>query len=143
MPDTATSRRRILDLLAAGTITGDEAEQLLDALDDDPAPATSVDQAVAARPRPRHLRIVISNRADQREHVNIRIPLSLISSGMKLARLLPEDTRQQVDAALRDNGLSISLADISADDIDDLISALDELEINVNDNAQVIRIYCS
>ena len=144
MPDTATSRRRILDLLAAGTISGDEAEHLLDALgENDIPPSATTDHPVAPRPRARYLHIVVSNRADQREHVKIRIPLSLISSGMKLARLLPEDTRQQIDTALHDNGLSISLADITADDIDDLISTLDELEINVNDNTQVVRIYCS
>ena len=102
----SAERRKVLEMLAADKITPEEAEQLLDRLASraaqEEAPegaATSAGDGEAAgagdggedRGRPealRFLRIVVDS--PERDSVNIRLPLGLVRTGLKLSTLMPE-----------------------------------------------------
>ena len=86
------NRRQVLDMLAQGKITADEAERLL-SLVDQPAGAEprGAETSEARKPVPKYLRVVVGDGNDpQSEHVNIRVPMGLIRAGVKLAALLPD-----------------------------------------------------
>jgi hypothetical protein len=148
-------RNRILDLLATGKITADEAGRLLDALD---APAT---QAAGADPEgkagtkpgwskfihggtkpgdktgsagfagaPKFMFVkVVSAKGD---NVHVKIPLNLVRAGLKLTSLIPQPARDQVNKAMLDKGMSFDLNDFKPEDLDELIEALREMEIDVD-----------
>jgi hypothetical protein len=96
-------RKRILDLLAAGQIDAQQANDLLTALGSDPepalppAPATST--PAAATPTARTLRISIDaqDREGGKENVRIRVnvPLGLAKFAV---RFLPSEARSELDA---------------------------------------------
>src|SRR5688572_31276348 len=94
-------RRQILEMLAEGKITADEAERLIDALERDrPEPGTPS----RAKPRPRYLRVVVNweddSDGDGPGRVNVRVPLQLLRAGVRLTSLLPPQALTKVNAEL-------------------------------------------
>lgn len=82
-------RKDILDMLAAGKITAEEAEQLIAALERDQAPATT-SHDVRQKGKVKYLRVVV-DATDNGEpsRVNVRVPLQLLRAGVRLAALVP------------------------------------------------------
>ncbi len=148
-------RNRILDLLATGKITADEAGRLLDALDAPAAQAAGTDSegktagkagwskfvhgtakpgdktgAAGSTGAPKFLYVkVVSVKGD---NVHVKIPLNLVKAGLKLTSLIPQPARDQVNKAMLDKGMSFDLNDFKPEDIDELLEALREMEIDVD-----------
>jgi hypothetical protein len=140
------NRRRILEMLGEGKLSTEEAERLLSALDEGPRP--SLDGDALSKPpsgQARYLRVVVEPEPDagpqDRERVNIRVPLALFRAGIKLSALLPSGTADGINEALRSKGLDFDVHNIKSDAVDELISSLTGLEINVQDGGQKVRVY--
>ena len=91
-------RKDILDMLAEGKITAEEAEQLIAALERDQAPAaTSLD--VRPKGKAKYLRVVV-DAVDNGEpsRVNVRVPLQLLRAGVRLAALIPPQALVKANA---------------------------------------------
>ena len=141
------NRKRILDMLEEGKITVDEAERLL-SLVDEPSPSNAQSEAphVAEERRhpPKYLRVVVepsdaNNGSGDR--VNIRVPMALIRAGMKLPAMMPSGVAKTVNAHLADNGIDIDVREIKAEDLEGLVDALSDLEIDVQDEEEKVRVY--
>lgn len=137
------NRRQVLDMLAQSKITVEEAELLL-SLVDQPTGSDScgTDTRKARKQPPKYLRVVIGNGDDpQSEHVNIRVPMGLIRAGVKLASVLPNDATSKVNAKLRDKGIDVDLGNIKADDLENLVDSLADLQVDISDGDEKVRIY--
>src|SRR3954469_23252703 len=105
-------RRQVLQMLAEGKITTDEAEQLLEALKPE-APPSLPPGAHSAKKEwtgPSCLRVVVES-ADRfggegPSKVNVRVPLKLLRAGVKLASVLPPWAVDYANAALTKKGLN-------------------------------------
>src|SRR5215472_3369643 len=115
-------RRKILDMLAEGKISADEAERLLAALDKNP-PAVST-----ARPNLKYLRVVVDTDVglvgDTETKVNIRVPLQLLRAGVRLAGLIPTEARTHVNEALREKGIAFDISQLKPENLEELIAQL-------------------
>lgn len=86
-------RMRILMMIQEGKISAAEGARLIEALDDlseptTPAPPSS---GVSSGKKPRYLRVLITDTDTGKARVNVRLPVSLINSGMRMgARFAPE-----------------------------------------------------
>jgi hypothetical protein len=140
-------RARILNMLAAGKITADEAERLLDALG---APrgagSASGGSAIKGDPEPliaalpKYLYVKVASQSG--DDVNIKIPIALIRSGLKLTSLIPAQAMEQINSSMSEHGMSIDFSNLKRDDIDDLVNTLRETEINIDGkNGEKVRIY--
>lgn len=140
----ADSRKRVLDMLSEGKISVDEAERLLSVVDK-PAeePAESEAPGSGRRQPPKYLHVLVeSDDADSTgERVNVRVPLTLIRAGMKLPALIPSGVADKVNAALKDNGIEMDVRDIKGNDLDELVNAITELEVDVQDGPDKVRLY--
>lgn len=124
-------RRKILQMLAEGIIDADAAERLLDKLADSRTDAAPTELMPVA---PRFLRIY--GHGDGAEF-DIRIPLALIKTGIKLEAMLPDDTAEE----LKEHG--VDFGRFSGMDADELVAALAELAVSVaGDKGEQIRIHC-
>ena len=134
-------RRRILDMLAAGTINADEAERLLGALAKALMP-TRVDNATT--PAPEFLRVQIRGTGDgAAANVDVRIPIQVIRGGVRLASLLPEEARSRVQSALSDHlGEDIELEQLKTAEIDRILQSLYDFEITANHAGYDVRVWC-
>jgi hypothetical protein len=89
-------RMRILKLVERGQVSAEEGAQLMAAVEAGSAPGRS-----RAATSARSLRIRVTDMATQRQKVNVTIPTSLISTGLKLgARLIPNAGPAAMDELL-------------------------------------------
>ena len=145
------SRREVLQMLAAGQITAEEAERLIAALEREPVanPGT----AEPARPKLKYLRVVVEElggeggegdgrRKKGAAHVNVRVPMQLLRAGVKLAGLIPPSAQEKVNEALREKGIAFDLSQLKPENLEELIEALNELTVDVTDNNAKVAVFC-
>jgi DNA-directed RNA polymerase subunit F len=133
-------KRKVLEMLSQGKITVDEAEKLLAAVE---GPSAEPAADAAGKRNWNYLRVLVEPGpgSDKPEKVNIRVPRKLIRAGIKFAAFMPEQAQGQVSQALKEKGINVDLAKISPQDLEDLISNLDDLTVEV-DGEQKVRIFC-
>ncbi|TVR54869.1 MAG: hypothetical protein EA425_01225 [Puniceicoccaceae bacterium] len=149
--------RRILNLLAEGKLSVDEAERLLAAVagvsggtargggSRSAGAGAAVEEPVMVvkKAPPRFLRVQVRSSGDQ-DHVNIRVPLNLLRAGMKLTALLPEEAREKVQAAMKEKGVpfDLDLNKMNPEAIEEVIEALCDFTVEVGDKEDQVRIFC-
>jgi hypothetical protein len=138
-------RRQILQMLAEGKITADEAERLIDALEREQLEAPS-GAAPRPKPRPRYLRVVVSSTdnfgGDGPGRVNVRVPLQLLRAGVRLTSLIPPQALTQVNAELTKSGIPIDLTQLKPQHIEDLIEQLDDITVDVDQPDAKVQVFC-
>ncbi|MCY4661796.1 MAG: hypothetical protein OXF93_18615 [Acidobacteria bacterium] len=135
-----TERRKVLDMVAEGKVSADDAERLLKKLDGSGAggaagaagAADGADGPQANGAPPKFLRVLVDS-ADG-DKVNIRVPLGLLRAGVSLATLLPLAAGEK----LSENG--IDLSQLSGDA---LVEELRELTVDVDSaKGDMVRVFC-
>lgn len=156
-------RMSVLQMLAEGKISAEDAERLLERLQEKTRESpqesvrkdvravvlsgiaesahsgesgSSVTRAVSTGRAPlKFLRIMVQSAKE--DVVNIRIPMALVRTGLKLSTMIPEDARER----LRDKGVDI--ASLSGLEGEELIEALRELQVDVDSGkGDTVRIFC-
>lgn len=130
-------RAKILQMVADGTITAEEAERLLNRLDSTGATTAPDEPELDTGDRKsgplKYLRVVV----DGNDKVNIRVPIGLIRTGIKLSTLIPMHASEH----LSEHG--IDLSQLNNLDGDELVEALRELKVDVDaGDGDVIRVFC-
>ncbi len=143
----SNERKQVLDLLAEGKISSEDAERLLDRLagsaSTGDAGASSAGSSTAApsgsgqppTAAPKFMCVhVDSHEGDQ---VNVRLPLALVRSGIKLSAFLPREAAETMSK----NGVDFSqLSGLSGDD---LIEALRHMQVDVvSHEGDQVKVYC-
>ncbi|MEU6077183.1 hypothetical protein [Micromonospora sp. NPDC047074] len=138
-------RRQILQMLAEGRITADEAERLIDALERE-RPESPPGATPGPKPRPRYLRVVVNSEDDASgdgpARVNIRVPLRLLRAGVRLASLVPPQALTKVNAELTRSGVPIDLTQLKPQHLDELIEHLDDLTVDVDQSDTKVQVFC-
>ena len=143
------NRKKILELLDKKKITVDEAMRLIKAVENG-APEASESGGVAELARKvgkkiKYLRVIVDNPAgksmEDPARVNVRVPVSLIRAGMKFTSLIPKDAANQIEGALKEKGINLNVKNIKDEDIDELIEALAELEVDVDGGSGKVRVF--
>jgi hypothetical protein len=143
------NRKKILEMLDAKKITVDEATKLLSALDRSnsaPSEGQPLEQLVNRVGRKiKYLRVLIDNPSSHHgegpEKVNVRVPVSLIRAGMKFTSLIPREAGDKVEEHLRSRGINLNIKNIKDEDIDELIEALAELEVDIDGGDGKVRVF--
>jgi len=161
--------RRVLELLAQGKITVEEADRLLAAIGPVPngstATSTGKGAATGETPSAKYLRITVtktgswsgedeekarrswmgSGKADRNREVTVRVPVALVKNGMRLGAMIPGLSGGSVQTHLRERGVDVDLSKIDINTIDQLVGEFGEMNIDVvserGSKAQV-RITC-
>ena len=135
------NRRQILDMLSEGKISVEEAESLLGLLEQPASVATSgSDTGEGRKSPPKYLRVVVEEDGESaNERVNVRVPMALIRSGVKLAALIPGDATNRMNEKLRENGIDVG--DLKSEDLDQLVDALADMEVDVQDGNGHVRVF--
>jgi len=155
------NRRQILEMLAAGQISADEAERLLIAIEPGSAPAAGESigrggsvapsgEVLAPKARSKYLRVLVE--ADESMSgikggttVNVRVPLQFLRAGVRLASLIPAQAHGQLDEAFSKHGVPVTLSQIKPENLEELIDYLDDLTVDVNGNdgkTVKVKVFC-
>lgn len=88
-------RMRILMMIQEGKVSAAEGARLIEALEESsekpsPPPARPASGSVSGR-KPQYLRVLVTDTDSGKSRVNVRLPVSLIDSGLRMgARFAPE-----------------------------------------------------
>ena len=139
------NQRKILEMLAEKKISVDEAERLISLLQPDTGTGPGSREALENKALPKYLRVEVKPKGDNPEgkhdNVNIWVPIGLMRAGMKLASIIPPSAYNHVDSALKDKGIEFDLRNIKPENFEELIAALGELEVFVENDKENVRIY--
>jgi hypothetical protein len=130
------NQKRILEMLAEKKISTEEAYRLLNALDRDEGGQSETPRVQTGTAlNPKYLRVTVTPKEgadpEHADRVNVRVPMSLVRAGIKLTSLIPHDATDKINDALREKGINFDVRNIKAEDIEELIYALGELEVDV------------
>ncbi|UCD21617.1 MAG: hypothetical protein JSW22_06140 [Chloroflexota bacterium] len=141
------SQKKILEMLANNKISADEAYRLLSALEPEgSAPEGTAKTGMGAKTKPKCLRCSVTSSPKEEEgrkggRVNVRVPIALIRSGVKLTSLLPREARDKVTDALHEKGIDFDMRNVKPEDLDELVEALSELEVDiVSSDGEVVKV---
>lgn len=137
-------RKEILQMLAEGKITAEEAEQLIAALgQDQPVPVASGSD-LRPKAKPKYLRVEVNanDGLDGPTRVNVRVPLQLLRAGVRLAALIPAQALGEANAELTRSGVPIDLTQLKPVDLEALVEYLDDMTIEVDGPDAKVRVYC-
>jgi hypothetical protein len=148
-------RKEVLQMLAGGKITADEAERLIAALEKDKeSPAAASDANPEIKAKPKYLRVVVDARGDSEighafggskrgpTQVNIRVPMQLLRAGVKLASLIPPQAQIYVNDALREKGMTVDLSQLKPENLEALIDGLSDMTVDVVDKDAKVAVFC-
>jgi hypothetical protein len=151
--------RRVLELLAHGKITVEEADRLLAAI----GPVANGSAATAATkagkgsatgetPSAKYLRITVTKTGNwsgddgekgrrswmgagqaggRNREVTVRVPVALVKNGMRLGAMIPGLSGGSVQTHLRERGVDVDLSKIDINTIDQLVGEFGEMNIDV------------
>jgi hypothetical protein len=143
------NRKKILEMLDAKKITVDEATKLLSVIDrngNSSSDGKPIEQVMGRAGRKiKYLRVLIDSphghHGDKPERVNVRVPVSLIRAGMKFTSLIPREAGDKVEEELRCRGINLNIKNIKDEDIDALIDALAELEVDIDGGEGKVHVF--
>ena len=138
-------RRKILEMLASGKITLNEAEGLLSALVEGESKQKGEQDVsfLGKKPPLKYLRVVVEPSPDskKKERVNIRVPLNLIRAGLKWVSFIPKDAQVKVNEALSEKGIEMDFTQMTPQNLEDLIQNLSDFTIDV-EGEETVKIFC-
>jgi hypothetical protein len=137
-------RRKILDMLAQGKISVEEANKLMAAVCETGSATGATAGTDAAGQRSwRYLRVQVEPgpNSESGDRVNIRVPFKLIRAGLKFAAFIPREAHDKVNKAFKDKGMDIDLARITPQDLEEIVANLDDMTVEV-DGKDKVRIFC-
>jgi hypothetical protein len=156
------NRRQILEMLAAGKITAEQAERLLAAMEPDSSATAgeftgtvagtngaSGSRSATVKTHPKYLRVLVE--ADESmtgmkgpTTVNVRVPIQLLRAGVRLASLIPAQAHEHLDEALSRHGVPLTLSQIKPENLEELIDHLEDLTVDVDgkEGNTKVRVFC-
>ena len=136
------NRRQILDMLAAGKITADEAERLLAALERTPDAAAAV--PVRRNDPVKYLRVVVDAQDphDGPTKVNVKVPMQLLRAGVKLTSIIPPRARTEVNQALAKEGIDVDIGKLTPESLEEIVEQLRDLTVDVDNERAKVRVFC-
>ena len=144
------NQKKILEMLSQNKISTEEAYRLLNLIESQEDGQESTPPAEPeSKPRPKYLRVTVLP-DPEKEHnsnvdrVNVRVPMSLIRAGIKLTSLIPPEARDRVNGVLSEKGFNFDVNSIKPEDLEELIEALEDLEVDVvsgNGRGEKVKVF--
>jgi hypothetical protein len=143
------SQKKILEMLAQNKISVEDAHRLLNAIGADEGGRGNTghepvgDGGTGNKTRPKYLRVTVTPAEGESGgkgnlfqdgnvgRVNVRVPMSLIRAGIKLSALIPGEALDKANHALKDRGINFDIRHVKPEDIEDLVEALGDMQIDV------------
>jgi hypothetical protein len=138
-----TDRRSILQMLADGKVSADEAERLLAAMDRNrsSAPASTPDRNGS----PKYLRVLVDTDEPGQggpTKVNIRVPMALLRAGVRLTSLMPPQARDHINAEMAKNGVPFDIGQMRPENLEEMLDQLNDLQVDVDQERTKVRVFC-
>ena len=137
-------QKKILQMLAEGKINVEEATRLLSLVNRDMPPETD-NTGMKKKSGGRYLYVKVEPKpgvvSRDAERVLVRVPFALLRAGVKLKNLIPPQAADEIDKNLNSAGINFDIRNLKDEDIEPLIDALRDMEVNVEASGHTVRVY--
>ncbi len=132
----SNDRRKILDMLAEGKISADDADRLLSKIGTGPTADAPEEAPPDTGRRPlKYLRVLVDS--ENGDKVNIRVPIALVRTGLMLTAMIPAAASDELEKR------GVDLSGLSALNGEELIEALRDLNVDVDSkDGDTVRVFC-
>ncbi len=135
---------KVLNMIAEGKITAEEGEKLLEALDKKNEKKPEPIEVKREKGNINYLYVDINPKSESSsEKVHVKVPLALVRAGVNIASMLPSEVQDTVNNAMDEKGMKFDLSSIKPENIEELIQALEEMEVNIDSDESTVRVYCA
>ena len=141
------NKKKILEMLSQNKISTDDAYRLLNVIDSGEEERGKTEKVESeSKSNPKYLRVTVLPNSEHEDaaradRVNVRVPMSLVRAGIKLTSLIPPEAMDKVNDALRDKGINFDVRSIKSDDIEELIEALGDLQVDVESGREKVKVF--
>ena len=142
------NKKKILEMLAQNKISADEAYRLLNVIESGEIRKDDTGKiGTAVKDKAKYLRVTVMPDSEHEhsgnvDRVNVRVPMSLIRAGIKLTSLIPPEARDKVNSVLREKGIDFDVRNVKPEDLEELIEALSDLEVDVmSSKGEKVRVF--
>ncbi len=133
-------KRKILEMIGAGTITPEEGEKLLDALSR--SDERKDDEVPDFKNKSLYIDVRSKKKEENKEKVHIRIPFTLLKAGINIMAMIPKEAKENIDSKLKEKNIDFNLNSLSEGNVQEFIKAVEDVAIEVEDEDDFIQIYC-
>jgi hypothetical protein len=136
-------RRSILQMLADGKVTADEAERLLAAMEGNGSSPPAV--TPGRNGSPKYLRVLVDTDEPGQggpTKVNIRVPMALLRAGVRLTSLMPPQAREHINAEMAKNGVPFDIGLMRPENLEEMLDLLNDLQVDVDQERTKVRVFC-
>ena len=135
-------RMKILQMLSEAKITAEEAAKLLDAIEQNSETFKEPEiQVKENHPKLLYLSVHRKDDLDSKD-VQIKIPTSIIKSGIQFKSFIPKSARDHLGDSIELNGEEFSFSDIDKEQMNHIFSAMQESSIDIETERATVRMYC-
>ncbi|MBI9106251.1 MAG: hypothetical protein JEZ04_05850 [Spirochaetales bacterium] len=138
----AEEKMRILKMLSEGKISPEEAEKLLNAVEtgsDIPGSGKSLLSAMENK----YLYVQVEPKEGKSaERVSVKVPFALMKAGLNIAGLIPKEAKDKINSSMQDKGIDFDLQNLDPANIQEIMTALEELTVDVDTDDSTIKVYC-
>ncbi len=135
---------KVLAMIAEGKISAEEGGKLLDALEKKSERPLAPAPVKPEKGNINYLYVDINPKAGAKnEKVHVKVPLALVRAGVNIASMLPVDVRDKMNSAMGEKGMKFDMSNLKPENIEALIQALEEMEVNIDSDEQTVRVYCA
>ena len=136
-------RRSILQMLADGKVSADEAERLIAAMERNGALPPAMTSGRNGSPK--YLRVLIDTDEPGQggpTKVNIRVPMALLRAGVRLTSLMPPQAREHINAEMAKTGVPFDIGQMRPENLEDMLDQLNDLQVDVDQERTKVRVFC-
>jgi hypothetical protein len=138
----AEEKMRILTMLSEGKLTPEDAEKLLAALDQ-PKKTFPFSQEQSRMLESKYLYVQVEPKEGKSsERVSVKVPFALLKAGLNIAGLIPKDAQNKIESSMQEKGISFDLSSLDPESLQEILTALEDLSIDVDTEDAVIQVYC-
>ncbi len=139
----ADDKMKILNMLAEGKISAEEAEKLLNAVEKTEEPTGSGTADLLSSLESKFLYVQVDPKdGKSSDRVSVKVPFALLKAGLNIMGLIPEDVQDKINTSMADKGMNFNLNDIKPENVQDILSALEQLTVDVDSDDSTVKVYC-
>lgn len=136
-------RMRILNMLAEGKLSADDAEKLLQALDGKSNDSNVAEGSRSIDIKGKYLYVQVDPKEGKSsERVSVKVPLALVKAGLNITKLIPTDAQEKIQSSMHDSGIPFSLSDIDPQNFQEIMEALEQMSIDVDTDESTVKVFC-
>lgn len=136
-------KQRILTMVSEGKLSVDEAEKLLAAVDRQSAEKKDLTSEPSRITEGKFLYVIVNPKEGKsQEKVSVKVPFALLKAGLNIAGLIPKEAQEKIQSSMNEHGMSFDLNEMNPKNIQEILTALEELTVDVDTEESTIQVYC-